>query len=179
MTASLLAVVRFGFDDGDGTPEAGDASAEDFADEVPGDDGRGTIEERGGQHDRDDTGGAMATHEGGCHCGAVRFRVRVDTYDALDCNCSICLKKGFLHLIVERDAFVLERGHDALSTYTFGTHTAKHHFCRRCGVHAFYIPRSHPDGVDVNVRALDDGIEAFTIVRFDGRNWEENVETIR
>ena len=121
----------------------------------------------------------MGTHEGGCHCGAVRFRVEIEAYEALDCNCSICIMKGFLHVIVPQDAFVLERGHDALRTYTFGTHTAKHHFCGRCGIHAFYIPRSHPEGVDVNARALDAGFEGFSVVPFDGRNWEEHVEDIR
>ena len=68
-----------------------------------------------------------------------------------------------------------------LSTYTFGTHTAKHHFCKTCGIHAFYEPRSHPGQIDVNVRCLDDpkDIARFAIEPFDGRNWEDNVEKIR
>jgi hypothetical protein len=67
-----------------------------------------------------------------------------------------------------------------LTTYTFNTGVAKHTFCRVCGVHAFYTPRSHPDGVDVNVRCLDgDAVTRFTLVPFDGKHWEENVETIR
>jgi len=118
--------------------------------------------------------------EGGCHCGRVRFRVRVDALEALDCNCSICSKKGFLHVIVPKDAFELLSGEDALATYTFNTGVAKHTFCKVCGVHPFYTPRSHPDGVDVNLRALDGGaIERFTIAPFDGRNWEDNVDAIR
>lgn len=116
---------------------------------------------------------------GGCHCGAVRFEVELpEPVVALDCNCSICSKKGFLHVIVARDAFTLTAGEQDLATYTFGTHTARHHFCRTCGIPAFYIPRSHPSGVDVNLRALD-VIPAHEIRPFDGRNWEESVHAIR
>ena len=119
--------------------------------------------------------------EGGCHCGAVRFRVVVRAFEAIDCNCSMCTKKGFLHLIVPPEDFELVSGKDALSTYTFGTHTAKHHFCKTCGIHAFYEPRSHPGQFDVNVRCLDDpkDIARFAIKPFDGRNWEANISTIR
>ncbi|MFZ5480235.1 MAG: GFA family protein [Myxococcota bacterium] len=123
----------------------------------------------------------MTPLTGACHCGRVRFRVEVEAFEALDCNCSICTKKGFLHLIVPKARFTLLSGEDALATYTFGTHVAKHHFCRACGVHAFYVPRSHPDGVDVNVRCLDDDAARarFVVTPFDGRNWEANVASIR
>ena len=93
--------------------------------------------------------------EGGCHCGRVRFRVRTELAGILDCNCSICRKKGFLHLIVAPERFELIQGRDALSTYTFGTGVAQHTFCGTCGIHPFYVPRSHPDKIDVNVRCLD------------------------
>jgi hypothetical protein len=122
----------------------------------------------------------FASYEGGCHCGAVRFRVSVDAHDALDCNCSICRRKGFLHLIVPADRFTLLAGAEALTTYTFNTRTAKHTFCKVCGVHPFYTPRSHPDGVDVNVRCLDgDAPARFQVKPFDGKNWEANVDAIR
>ena len=121
-----------------------------------------------------------ATHEGGCHCGAIRFRVRVESHEALDCNCSICTKKGFLHLIVPGDHFELLSGEDALACYTFNTRIARHTFCRVCGVHPFYTPRSHPDGVDVNVRCLDgDGRARFVIRPFDGARWEDSVASIQ
>ena len=128
---------------------------------------------------------ASESFTGGCHCGRVRFCVRVersgdDRLEAVDCNCSICTKKGFLHLIVTKDAFELLAGGAELSTYTFNTGVAKHTFCRVCGVHAFYTPRSHPDGVDVNVRCLDgDAMTLFTVRPFDGKHWEENIGTIR
>jgi hypothetical protein len=122
----------------------------------------------------------MTTFEGGCHCGRVRFRVTCPEVRGLDCNCSICSKKGFLHLIVKREAFELLSGADALTTYTFNTGVAKHTFCRVCGVHPFYTPRSHPDGIDVNIRCLDgDAMSRFTIEPFDGDRWEDNVAAIR
>jgi hypothetical protein len=121
-----------------------------------------------------------ATYEGSCHCGAVRFQVVVDQHKADDCNCSICRKKGFLHLIVPKDKFTLLQGEEALTTYTFNTGVAKHKFCKICGIHAFYTPRSHPDCIDVNVRCLDgDVISRFEIVPFDGMNWEQNIYKLR
>lgn len=120
------------------------------------------------------------TFTGGCHCGAVRYLVTVEQLAAIDCNCSICTKKGFLHLIVPRSQFTLLQGSDALNTYTFNTGIAQHHFCRHCGIHAFYQPRSHPDSYDVNVRCLDGKVlDLFMISPFDGQHWEDNVHQIR
>jgi hypothetical protein len=99
---------------------------------------------------------ALVTHRGGCHCGAVAFEVAAPArLTASECNCSICRMSGYLHLIVPRAQFRLLRGADALSEYTFNTGTARHLFCRRCGVKSFYVPRSNPDGYSVNVRCLD------------------------
>lgn len=112
---------------------------------------------------------------GGCHCAAVRFEI--DTPAAvtvLDCNCSICSKSGFLHLIVEAADFRLLTDPALLTTYSFGTHTAEHLFCTSCGIKSFYRPRSHPDGWSVNLRALDD-VSALTVSvhPYDGRGgWE-------
>jgi hypothetical protein len=106
--------------------------------------------------------------------------VRVEDFSASDCNCSVCTKKGFLHLIVPPERFELLQGADALSTYTFNTRVAKHRFCRICGMHPFYTPRSHPDQVDVNIRCLDgDAWRRFEIRDFDGKNWEASVQGIR
>jgi hypothetical protein len=120
------------------------------------------------------TSAAMTLYEGGCHCGRVRFRVEGDLAEAVLCNCSICTKKGFLHLIVAPERFTLLSGRDWLSTYEFNTGTAKHTFCRHCGIHPFYVPRSDPDKIDVNVRCLD-GVDlaALSPKPFDGRNWEQ------
>ncbi|GCL45476.1 GFA family protein [Microcystis aeruginosa] len=117
---------------------------------------------------------------GGCHCGAIRFQVAIEHNQGLDCNCSICQKKGFLHLIVPSAQFTLLSGEDFLSTYTFNTHTAQHYFCRVCGIHPFYRPRSHPDAIDINLRCLEGNVLGdFQIQFFDGANWEDNIEKIR
>jgi hypothetical protein len=113
------------------------------------------------------------TLEGGCHCGAVRFRVEVPEFTASECNCSMCTMKGILHLIVPVERFQLLKGEAQLTTYSFNTHVAKHRFCRVCGIHPFYTPRSDPDKVDVNIRCLDgDAWRRFQLTRFDGKNWE-------
>ena len=122
----------------------------------------------------------METIEGGCHCGAVRFRVAVDRYEAVECNCSMCRMKANLHLILPRDRFTLLAGGEALTTYRFNTGVAQHTFCRVCGIHPFYVPRSHPNDIDVNIRCLDgDAMQRFTVAPFDGANWEASVDTIR
>jgi hypothetical protein len=117
----------------------------------------------------------MRSHTGGCHCGRVRFEVIAPaSLDVSECNCSICSKSGFLHLIVPSERFKLLSGGDALSTYTFNTGVAKHLFCSICGVKSFYIPRSHPDGISVNARCIDSGsIESMRVRPFDGRDWEK------
>ena len=122
----------------------------------------------------------MTIHRGGCHCGRVRFEVESPAVImATECNCSICNKSGYLHLIVPRSQFRLLSGEDALETYTFNTGVARHHFCRHCGIKSFYVPRSHPDGVSVNVRCLDPGtIDRVDISPFDGANWEQNISEL-
>jgi hypothetical protein len=111
----------------------------------------------------------FVTHRGGCHCGRVRFEVDAPArIDALDCNCSVCRMTGFVHLIVPASRFRLVAGADALVEYTFGTGVAKHRFCRVCGVKSFYVPRSNPDGIDVNVRCIDEGtIESLRVTAYD------------
>ncbi len=121
------------------------------------------------------------THSGSCHCGAVRFEVEAPARIKVeDCNCSICRKSAYVHLIVASKHLRILQGKENLSTYTFNTGTAKHMFCKTCGVKSFYVPRSHPTGYSVNVRSLDsDTIEALEIEPFDGRNWEANIASLR
>ena len=122
------------------------------------------------------------THAGSCHCGAVRFEVKAPAAEitATRCNCSICTKTGFLHLIVGKSAFRLLAGADVLTTYRFNTGIAAHTFCSICGVKAFYTPRSHPDGVSVNVNCLDpDPDRRVRIVEFDGHNWQRAIAGLR
>ncbi|HSP49217.1 MAG TPA: GFA family protein [Pseudolabrys sp.] len=119
----------------------------------------------------------MKTMQGGCHCGRVRFRVTADLDRVTVCNCSICSKKGFLHLIVPPEQFELVSGKDDLTTYTFNTGVAEHTFCKHCGIHAFYVPRSDPDKIDVNARCIDDiDPAALSLNYFDGKNWEQAMD---
>jgi len=118
-------------------------------------------------------------YEGGCHCGAVRFHVDVDDHVALACNCSMCAKMGYLHVIVPPERFAIVRGEQALRVYTFNTHVARHMFCGTCGVHPFYRPRSHPRDWDVNALCLDgDAAARFRVEPYDGKNWESSIGSI-
>jgi hypothetical protein len=111
---------------------------------------------------------------GGCHCGAVRFEAQIaEPAAAQTCNCSMCDKVGFIHLIVPESRFRLLVGAAALSSYRFNTGVAEHLFCSVCGVKSFYRPRSNPDGWSVNARCLDDADSLdIHVEAFDGRNWE-------
>ena len=114
-------------------------------------------------------------YHGSCHCGAVCFRVEApEEILCIECNCSICTKSGYLHLIVPQSKFRLLKGEQNLTTYSFNTGVAQHRFCKTCGIKAFYIPRSNSDGFDINVRCLEPQPRALIVQRFDGRNWEEH-----
>ena len=119
-------------------------------------------------------------HSGGCHCGAVRFELDCPAeIEVHDCNCSICSKVGYLHITVPKHKFRITAGADQLTSYKFNTGVADHLFCSICGVKAFYIPRSHPDGYSVNARAVDSGtIKRMTIIPFEGADWENHVEEL-
>lgn len=124
----------------------------------------------------------MPTYTGSCHCGQVRFEIDAEIDRVTRCNCSICAKKGALHVRVAPEDFRLLSGAADLGTYQFGTRVAKHHFCTRCGIHPFSRPRAAPERYAVNLRCLD-GVEAAQfeqrIVDFDGQNWEDAVAGLR
>jgi hypothetical protein len=122
----------------------------------------------------------MTIHRGGCHCGKVRFELEAPSQlEVLECNCSLCQKLGFLHLLIPASQFRLVSGGDSLTSYEFNTRTAKHLFCKVCGVKSFYVPRSHPNDYSVNARCLDDGtVDMLTVTPFDGQNWEEAAEEL-
>ena len=120
------------------------------------------------------SGAPFTWRAGGCHCGGVRFEVALAArVEALTCNCSMCAKTGFVHIIVPESRFRITKGVERLVEYSFNTRVAKHLFCAECGVKSFYRPRSNPDGWSVNARCLDDldGVE-LQISAFDGQNWE-------
>lgn len=118
---------------------------------------------------------AIIVHQGGCHCGRVRFQVSAPQRLIVSCcNCSICRKSGYLGLIVPRENFLLLSGQNDLTEYRFNTGSARHTFCKHCGIKSFYFPRSHPDGVNVNARCLNqETVLDMQIVQVDGENWEE------
>ena len=123
----------------------------------------------------------MVTHSGGCHCGRVRFEVDTPIDIEVDeCNCSICKRAGYLHLIVPKSRFRLLSGEESLTSYRFNTKVAEHLFCSVCGIKSFYVPRSHPNGYSVNARCLDEGtVGRCTIRKFDGANWEQHIDELR
>jgi len=117
----------------------------------------------------------MRTYRGSCHCGTVRFEIDADLSNLVQCNCSICTKKGGIFTVVPDERFRLLQGKEALTLYQFNTKVSEHYFCKTCGIQPFGRPRSAPDQNLINVRCLDDfdlETEVNDINRFDGRNWE-------
>ncbi len=117
-------------------------------------------------------------NQGGCHCGAVRFRVRLSDglRTARRCNCSFCRMRGAIAVSAPLDGLTILRGADALTIYRFGTGTAVHHFCRYCGIYTHHRRRSNPDELGVNVACLD-GISPFDFAEvaiLDGQNHESD-----
>ncbi|AQA18825.1 aldehyde-activating protein [Halioglobus japonicus] len=118
-------------------------------------------------------------YQGSCHCQAVRFQVETPAAVEIErCNCSVCRKSGYLHLIVPRSRFTLLAGEEHITTYTFNSGIAQHTFCKICGIKPFYTPRSNPDGIDVNLNCLDEMPAQVNIVEFDGQDWENNAHKL-
>jgi len=121
---------------------------------------------------------SVSKHRGGCHCGAVRFEVEVDSSKGGMCNCSICTKVGTVGAIVKPAAFTLLAGEGGLGTYEWGAKISQRHFCKRCGVYVFGRGRLDVlggDFVSFNVNCLDDvDPNALPLVHWDGRhdNWQ-------
>jgi hypothetical protein len=113
------------------------------------------------------------TYQGSCHCGRVKFEVEGEVSQVIDCNCSICIRKGALLWFVPREALRLLTPEEDLSTYTFGKHVIKHRFCPTCGIHPFgeSSDASGKGRAAINVRCLE-GIDlaSLTVQPFDGRS---------
>ena len=112
-------------------------------------------------------------HNGGCHCGRVRYEIEADVTQAIDCNCSICSKRGSLHWFLPKEKFRLLSPEDGFSTYTFNKHRIKHRFCPKCGCSPFGEGLA-PSGkymVAINARCLDE-VDLSGVERghFDGRS---------
>lgn len=119
----------------------------------------------------------MSEHQGSCHCSKVTFAFEGTIDLALECNCSICRRKGAIWHAADNTNFHILAGQDDLALYQFGTHTAKHYFCRHCGISTFSNPRIAPDRWVVNLRCID-GIDlsSLKVYQFDGHNWEQAVQ---
>jgi len=113
------------------------------------------------------------TYTGGCHCGAVRYRVTMDLAGAITCNCSMCSKTGAVITFVPADQFVLLSGEDVLADYQFNKKIIHHHFCTRCGIRSFArgIGRDGGEIRAINVRCLDGvDVDSVPITKYDGRS---------
>lgn len=97
----------------------------------------------------------MQTYRGSCHCGAVAFEITTDFPELTTCDCSICRKKNALMVKVHESQFKLIQGEDALTEYQFHSHTARHFFCKTCGIYPFHRKRVTPDNLGINVFCLD------------------------
>ena len=119
----------------------------------------------------------IVTHLGSCHCKQIQFKVIGEkNIKVLDCSCSICSILNYKHYIVDKSQFKLLKGKKYLSTYTFNTNVAKHLFCKNCGIKSFYIPRSHPDSISVNLNCIHSKtINKVKIIKFDGKHWNKNI----
>jgi hypothetical protein len=112
-------------------------------------------------------------YHGSCHCGRVSFEVQAKLDYVVECNCSICRRRGALwHGALESELRILT-GEADLALYQFGTNTAKHYFCKHCGIHPFVRPRLDPTRWAFNVLCID-GVDAksLPVRQFDGENWE-------
>ena len=115
----------------------------------------------------------MQTYQGSCHCGKVTFEVAGNYDEVLICDCSICTKKGIIHVPADDAHFRIISGQEHLSNYQFGSKEASHYFCRICGIHVFGRPRMYPDRNTINLRCLDNFeqiLSECTRLHFDGKH---------
>lgn len=113
-------------------------------------------------------------YQGSCHCGAIRFEfTAVPITKGIRCNCSICSRKGAMMSPepIAPEKFVIHAEQNVLGLYQFGTKTAKHYFCKHCGIYPFHETARLPGHFRVNLACVDD-IDTFTMDAdvFDGKN---------
>ena len=121
----------------------------------------------------------MKEYIGGCHCGVVKFSFQSEeSVQIWKCNCSICEMLDYEHLFIKHDLLKIISGEELIQEYVFKTETAKHLFCKLCGIKSFYQPRSHPDVFSVNLKCVDNPPKVHEVVHFDGLNFEESIKKI-
>ena len=108
---------------------------------------------------------------GSCHCGKITYTLKADPTEAMQCNCSICRRKGYLLAFSTPDKFVLESPREEIAVYTFAKHVIRHQFCKTCGC-APFGEGTGPDGravVAINLRCAEGlDLSKLTITEFDG-----------
>lgn len=116
----------------------------------------------------------MTTYTGGCHCGKVAYQVEGEIDQAIDCNCSMCQRRGGLLWFVPRSAFALKADPADLGTYHFNKHSIDHHFCKHCGI-ASFSQGTMPDGTAmtaINIRCLEGvDLKSVKVIPVDGRSF--------
>ena len=113
------------------------------------------------------------TYKGSCHCGRVTFELNAKLGVVLDCNCSLCRRRGALWHGASDSSLHIVTGKDELQLYQFNTMRAKHYFCRHCGIHPFIRPRLDPSRWAINVRCIEGlDLSALQVRSFDGEHWE-------
>jgi hypothetical protein len=116
----------------------------------------------------------MAQYQGSCHCGAVKFSYEGETISkGLRCTCSLCARRGALMTteVIPSERFKIDAQLGALGLYQFGKKTAKHYFCKHCGIYPFHETARYPDHYRANIGCLD-GMDTFAlpVEIFDGKN---------
>ena len=109
-------------------------------------------------------------HKGGCHCGRIAFEVEGDIEQVIECNCSICSKRGYLLWFVPREQLRLATSEADLATYTFNTGRIKHHFCSNCGCAPFAVGSHKKGAAHTRERALGLALSVLKVTPFDGRS---------
>ncbi len=107
----------------------------------------------------------MQDYKGSCHCGAVRFSYRgEEIISGVRCNCSICSRKGAMmsaQLIPEAELHI-DADQGALGIYQFGIKSAKHYFCKNCGIYTFHETARKAGHYRVNLACID-GVDIFSM----------------
>lgn len=100
----------------------------------------------------------MKSYQGSCHCGSIKFTFKApEIVDGLRCNCTVCIKKGAMmgNFVVAPEDIDIQAAGDALGTYEFASHVAKHHFCKRCGIYPFHQTLRKPGHYRVHLGCVD------------------------
>ena len=114
-------------------------------------------------------------HAGSCHCGRIAFELEGEVDKAMDCNCSMCRRRGALLAFYPREALRLSTPEADMATYTFNKHALQHRFCPTCGIAPFsegVDPRNGAKTVAVNLRCLPEvDLDRVAITKVDGASF--------